>query len=246
MKFNIWTFLFQVINFLVLLFILKRVLYRPVKEIMEKRRRLVEKEMQDAENTRREASELRKHYEEKIASFREAQVREREKMQEEIADERRQLLARAKDEAETLIEKERVLFDAEKKRVEKALKEKTVAIACEASMNVLRHISDEELHRATYRKFLGNLGIIATGMKRVAAEGNPPGIEIATAYELTDEDLSVLRRTLEHLAETEITLKVTTDRTLLAGVKVKISDMVYDATLSGQIGMMRERLREVS
>jgi len=45
-------------------------------------------------------------------------------MQEEIADERRQLLARARDEAGTLIEKERVLFDAEKKRVEKALKRK--------------------------------------------------------------------------------------------------------------------------
>jgi len=55
-----------------------------------------------------------------------------------------------------------------------------------------------------------------------------------------------LKRRLEHLAEREISIRMTTDRTLLAGVKVKISDMVYDATLSGQIGMMRERLREVS
>ena len=246
MKFTIWTFLFQLINFFVLLFILKRVLYRPVQEIMEKRRRTIEKDMQDAENTRREALELKKHYEEKIATFREAQVREREKMQEEISDERRQLLARARDEAVTLIEKERVLFDAEKKRVEKALKEKTVAMACEASMNLLRHISDEELHMATYRKFLGNLGKMALEMKRMAAEGNQPGVEIVSAYEFTDEDLSMLKRTLEPLAERDITIKVTTDRTLLAGVKVKISDMVYDATLSGQIGMMRERLREVS
>ena len=35
MKFDIWTFLFQIINFVVLLFILKRILYRPVKEIIE-------------------------------------------------------------------------------------------------------------------------------------------------------------------------------------------------------------------
>ena len=246
MKFTIWTFLFQVINFLVLLFILKRVLYRPVKEIMEKRRRLIEKEMQDAESTRSEAFELKRHYEEKIATFREAQVQEREKMQEEIADERRQLLARARDEAGTLIEKERALFDAEKKRVEKTLKENTIAMACEASMNVLRHISDEELHRAAYRKLLRNLGNIVPEMRRIAAEGNQPGVEIVTAYEFTDEDLSVLKRNLEHLAEREITLKVTVDRTLLAGVKIKISDKVYDATLSGQIGMMRERLREIS
>ena len=95
MKFNIWTFLFQLINFLVLLFILKRLLYRPVHDIMEKRRGIIEKNMQDAEKMREEAVGLRKEYEDKIAELGEEHTREREKMQEEMAGERHRMLAKA-------------------------------------------------------------------------------------------------------------------------------------------------------
>ena len=58
MKFDIWTFLFQVINFLVLLFILKRVLYKPIREIIEKRRSLIRQRIDEAEKTKKEALEL--------------------------------------------------------------------------------------------------------------------------------------------------------------------------------------------
>ena len=41
MKFSIATFVIQIVNFVLLSYILYRVLYRPLRNIMEKRRRLV-------------------------------------------------------------------------------------------------------------------------------------------------------------------------------------------------------------
>lgn len=41
MKLNLTTFIFQIINFVLLAYILHRVLYKPIRAIMEKRKRLV-------------------------------------------------------------------------------------------------------------------------------------------------------------------------------------------------------------
>jgi F-type H+-transporting ATPase subunit b len=235
MKFNIWTFLFQLINFLVLLFILKRLLYRPVHDIMEKRRGIIDKNMQDAEKIREEAVGLKKEYEEKIAGLAEERAREHEKMQKEMADERSRLLAKAGEEARVLIEKEKVLFDWEKKRVEESLKEKIVDLACGYSLNLLQQISDEGLHKATYRKFLGELQKMGPEIRAMAEAGNPLRVDIATAYELSDDDLAAFGKAVEDLAGSEANVGVTVDGALMAGVKVRISDMVYDSSLSGQI-----------
>ena len=59
MKFNIWTFLLQTINFIVLLFILKRLLFKPVREILQKRRDLVRESLEKVELTQKEAQALK-------------------------------------------------------------------------------------------------------------------------------------------------------------------------------------------
>ena len=88
MKFNIWTFLFQVINFVVLLFILKKLLYKPVKEIMEKRRGLIEKTIGDAERTKKEALELKEQQQQEVNRLKALQPQMIENVKKEAAEER--------------------------------------------------------------------------------------------------------------------------------------------------------------
>ena len=52
MIFNVWTFLFQVVNFLVLVYILRRLLYRPLREAIDRRREANAKAQADAEAAR--------------------------------------------------------------------------------------------------------------------------------------------------------------------------------------------------
>jgi len=144
-----------------------------------------------------------------------------------------------------LIGKEKVLFDAEKKRVEDALKEKIVDMACDYSLNLLTQISDEGLHRATYRRFLHELKKSGPEIRAVAEAGNPLRVDVATPYELSDDDLAAFRKVVEDLAGREANIGVTVDSALVAGVKVRISDIVYDSSLSGQIEKAKARLRDV-
>ncbi len=49
MVFNVWTFLFQVVNFLVLVAILRWLLYSPLREAIDRRREANAKAQADAE-----------------------------------------------------------------------------------------------------------------------------------------------------------------------------------------------------
>ena len=118
MKFNIWTLLFQIINFIVLLYILRRILYKPIREIIEKRRGLIAKTVEDAEKTKKEALELKEKHQEELNKLKILQNRMLEQTREEALKDRNKLLSEAEKDAAKINEKEKALFDAEKKRIE--------------------------------------------------------------------------------------------------------------------------------
>jgi F-type H+-transporting ATPase subunit b len=243
MKFDIWTFLFQIINFVVLLFILKRLLYKPIREIMDKRRGIIEKNVEDAEKTKMEAQELKRKYQEEMDKLKDVRILTFEKLQEEVEVERKKLMGRAEEEAGKIIEKERAIFDTEKKRLETELKDKAIDTVCVFASRLLRDISDEELHSAIYRKLLKEVERITSDITKIEKKDEPLTIEIITAYELSEEKLKGLQKTIESLISRKVNINQTIDKNLIAGIKIKVYDMVYDSSLSGQIDSLKLRLK---
>jgi F-type H+-transporting ATPase subunit b len=246
MKFDIWTFLFQIINFVVLLFILKRLLYKPIREIMEKRRGIIQKNVEDAEKTKMEAEDLKRKYEEEIDKLKDVRTQTFEKLQEEVEIERKRLMGRAEEEAGKIIEKERTIFDTEKKRFETELKDKAIDTVSVFASRLLRDVSDEELHRAVYRKLIKEIGRITSDVTKIEKKDKPLLIEIITAYELSEEELEELQKTMESSATKKVNVSQTVDKNLIAGIKIKAYDMVYDSSLSGQIDSLKLRLKETA
>ena len=66
---NVWTFLFEVVNFLVLVYVLRRLLYRPIHEAIDRRREANEKAKADADKASKEAAALQTQLKEKIAAL---------------------------------------------------------------------------------------------------------------------------------------------------------------------------------
>lgn len=60
--FNIWTFIFTIINLLVLYFILKKLLFKPVTEFIEARENKIKASLEEADNQRQEAYKLKEKY----------------------------------------------------------------------------------------------------------------------------------------------------------------------------------------
>ncbi len=242
MKFNIWTFLFQIVNFVVLLFILKRLLYKPVKEILEKRKGLIEKTIEDAEKEKKEALELKERHQEEMNKLKGLQITMIEKMKNEVGEEKKRLLTEAEKEATRTIEEERAVFETEKKRDEAKLKEMVIQTVSVFATNLLKDISDEELHKSIYRRVFNNLEEIASTIQ--AGDGESATIDLISAYPLREEELIELQKVLgSHLLK-KVSVNTSVDKNLIAGVKIKVHDMVYDSSLSGQINSLTFRLKE--
>ena len=246
MKFNIWTLLFQIINFVVLLFILKRILYKPIREIIEKRRGLIAKTVEDAEKTKKEAQELKEKHQEELEKLKELQSQMLEQTREEALKDRNKLLGEAEKDAVKIIEKEKALFDAEKRRVEAELKNKTIEIASVFASNLLGDISDEELHKAILRKFMKENGKIISDISKIKETVETLNIDIVTAYPLPMDDIKLFQETIEsHLAK-KVNINTTVDKALIAGLRIKAYDMIYDSSLAGQVNALASGLKETT
>jgi F-type H+-transporting ATPase subunit b len=246
MKFDIWTFLFQIINFAVLLFILKRLLYKPIREIMEKRRGLVEKTIEDAEKAKKEALEIKEKHLKEMNDIGELKIQMLEKMKEETEIERKNLMTEAEKEAGKIIEKEKAIFYTEKRRLETELKDEAVETVSVFAANLLKDLSDEELHKGIYRKLLNELGRIASEIMKIKGKGETLTIDLFTAYPLNEEELKKIQNTFESHIPQKITVNTTVDSSLIAGIRIKAYDMIYDSSLSGQIDILKLRLKETA
>jgi F-type H+-transporting ATPase subunit b len=246
MRFDIWTFTFQVINFIVLLFILKRLLYKPIREILRKRRELVEKTIEDAEMTKKEALELKAEHLREMDRFDELRARMVEEMNAEVLEEKKRLLGYAEKEAAMRIEKGMALLEIEKDRFENELKEKAIDIVSVFSSSVLRNIADEELHRGIWRRFLSELEGIARDITGRGLKNETVILEIITAYPMPAEELGALRREMEKYLAGKVSINSTVDSTLMAGLKMKTCDVVYDSSLSGQVSALTMKLKETA
>jgi len=244
MKFDFWTLLFQIINFGVLLFILKRILYKPVKEIIEKRRSIIEKNISEAEKIKEEAMEIHAANQQEMEKLKELKRELTDKMKEEVEAEKGVILADAEKEAQKLIEKKQVLFDTEKRRLETELKSRALEIVETFCAGLLRDISNEDLHRALFTKFKAEIPRLTEDIKNAYGD-NEIKIELLSAYPLSEADMKEIENEFATRLNKKVSFEAVLDADLIGGLRVRALDKVYDASLKGQIQTFRDRLRGV-
>ncbi|PMP81649.1 MAG: ATP synthase F0 subunit B, partial [Chloroflexus aggregans] len=114
---NLNLFLAQLVNFLLLIFILRALLYRPVMNLLNERTKRIEESVRDAEKVREQLANAKRDYEAELAKARQeaakivAQAQERAKQQEA------EIIAQARREAERLKEEARMQAEQERARL---------------------------------------------------------------------------------------------------------------------------------
>ncbi|SRR6056297_1127970 len=90
----------QIINFLVLVWLLKRFLYTPVIRAMDRRERRIAERLEDAEEKKAEADQRASRYEEKSEALEQRREELLEDARENAETERKKLLAEAREQSE--------------------------------------------------------------------------------------------------------------------------------------------------
>ena len=115
------SFLIQWLNFLLLMYLLNRFLFRPILNRMDERNKTIQGNLDDAAADRAEAEKRMADYEEAIAAARRQGMEQVLEMEREVAAEARRVMDEKRVEAERMTEEARASIEGQSREAEKAL-----------------------------------------------------------------------------------------------------------------------------
>ncbi|WP_181814795.1 hypothetical protein [Sphingomonas aracearum] len=172
MHFDGWTLALQTINVLVLVWLLKRFLFRPVADMIAARQAAAETLLADAEAARAEAAARATALKAQNDAFAAEAVERRAAMQAGVEADRARLLAQAKEAAEALSRQAQAASAAERERIERELEARAGVLAGSMAEKLLRRLPERETTAAMFAALLDRLRAMPEPERRkLAAEG---------------------------------------------------------------------------
>jgi F-type H+-transporting ATPase subunit b len=244
-----WTFVFQVLNVLVVIGGLTFLLFRPLGALMKKREDHIEESLAQAGQARQEAGALRAEYQQKIRSVRE----EAQEILDQAAKDAQEYERVRKEEtdvvyAQMLAEAKREIEDS-RQAVLASMHEEVATMAVMAASQVLgRAISDEE-HREILRDFIEKVMELPQVVKELAHAAEDGRdilrVELITAVPLPDDLCQSLRQRLSQVGKKkEVRLVLRQDPDLVGGARLRIDGVLVDDSIGGRLRRLERFVME--
>jgi len=142
------TLLIQAVNFLILIALLSKFLFTPLRKFLADRAEGIEKALAEAKVAREAAAKSQEEYRAQILATQREAAAMREQAQREVEAERQRLLKASRDEAQRLVDEARAAIEAETKRARATLREEVVSISLAAAERLLgRSMTGEDQKR---------------------------------------------------------------------------------------------------
>lgn len=145
-----WRIIWQVINFLVLVWLLKRYLYKPITEMLDKRHEKIKNEISSAENSNKEAERHRQRYEAELGKARERAQEIIEDAERRGKEKAQEIISEAKDEALRIQKRNIEEIARAKEEAMAQLKQELAAM----SLMIASKYMQEELYKGQQEKLI--------------------------------------------------------------------------------------------
>jgi F-type H+-transporting ATPase subunit b len=248
------TILFQALNFLLLLVILQRFLYRPLSKKMKEREEAIESEISEAKQRAEEAEREREELEERLAAAQEEAEKIRSEAREEAAKKREEILEQAREDAADTRREANERIQREEQAARERIQERARQTAVELTEDLLRETGGEALHDQLVDRFLSgeddlgdaNLDRLADAIRK--ADG---AVRVRTAYPLEADTLQHLRENLrdrlpwdDESSIPELEFFVEEDPELVAGLTLLSGGVALDLNVKHALEELIERTTE--
>ena len=155
---NLFTMIFAWVNLLILYLFLKKLLFKPVKNMIDSRQKEIDDMYSDAENSRKSALDMKTEYEKKLEcaneeseeilkkAVRKAQLREEE------------ILKEANEKAARTLERASEQVELEKKRAINEVKDEVSGMAISIAAAVIERDVKADEHKELIDDFINQMG----------------------------------------------------------------------------------------
>lgn len=236
-----FTVLAQLVNFVILLLVLKFLLYDRILEAMERRRASFAEREETTERLRREAEEEANRVEERRKEIETHWEDMIEEARREAEDRRRELLEEARTEVEHQERQWRDSLRSNQDRLLTELERSTGEQALEISRRALGDLADADLEEEMVKEFARRLEQTESDEEIVAtlSEGDDP-LTVCTTFELDESSRKLIRETLRDLvSDPEREIEWERDPHLVAGVVVRVGARSVGWTMDQYLEALR-------
>lgn len=219
-----FTVVAQIVNFLVLVYLLKRFLYKPIIRAMDERERRIAAGLQEAEKREEEARQELQQYETKnreIDSQREALV---SRIKEEVGIQQKELMSEARHQVDVIRNNWYQAVEREKEAFLQDLRERTGKQTCAVARRALKDLGNAELEHHVVRVFIERLRSLDEGERKALRESlqqSKPEVTITSAFEIAQEMSEEIEQVLQEHISGPIDLQFETSPDVICGIELK-------------------------
>jgi F-type H+-transporting ATPase subunit b len=240
------TFVLEIINFLVLVWILKRFLYQPVLDVIARRRAGIEKVLADARALHADAEQLQKQYEGRLAEWDQERQQARADLARELDAERTRKMAELQTSLEQAREKARVTEEHRQADAMRKIEETALVQGSRFAARLLEQASGPDTEARLVDLVIAELSRLPS--ERIVVLHNSYGkttkaIEVISAFPLADEQRKRLTQALAKVTSADTPLQFKQDNKLVAGVRITIGAWVLGANIRDELKGFMELVR---
>ena len=253
MELNWTTFVLEIINFLVLVWILKRFLYKPVLCAIERRKAAIDQTLADATTQRTEAQSFEEQYRNRLAEW----EREKETLRAAVLQEnealRNQLMSRLQDSLKDEREKENVLGARRMEQLRKKTVDESATTGLRFTARLFSRCASPELQATLITIALDDLPHLPNeqiqAIQSAWKEQSRP-IKVTTAFSLPELQRTEILKAFDAVMARDgtrgITAEFAEDRGLLAGLRISLGPWLLRANLQDELQFFAEAARHDS
>jgi len=241
MQFDWWTFALQVVNFLILVWLLQHFLYKPVRKILADRRAAVDERIAEAEKAKDTAEAERAALADARAKF-DAEKEERlAALHREISAERAEALKDAKADAEKLIGEARHKIERERAEALRSLNKEIADLAADMAAKIVAGgASDDTSAIKRFKDYAANFSEEDLRTLQLGLDNEGAGIHVMTAAKLTSDEKDAWRNALREHFGKSCAVDFAVDEKILGGAELRFPHAALKLSAAGAIDLLKK------
>lgn len=216
----------QAVNFLILVWLLKRFLYKPILDAIDAREARIAAEIADANKERVDAKRERDEFEQKNQTFDEQREALLSQATDEAAAERQRLLNEARKEADVLATKRRDELNDEQESLSEEITQRTQQEVFALTRKTLQVLADVTLEERMAHVFVTRLQSLNGELQKelaAALQATKQSPVVRSAFELPPEQQLKIQAELNATTSADVQIQFEVVPELVSGIELSVN-----------------------
>lgn len=243
-----FTVIAQIVNFLVLVYLLKRFLYKPIIKAMDGREQRIAGRLEEADKREEEARQELEQYEQRnreLESKREALVNQ---MKEDVESQRKELVSQTRLQVDAVRTNWYEALEREKESFLQDLRERTGKHIYAVARRALKDLANVELEQQIARVFierLRNLDEAEQMALKESVQKSKREVTVISAFEILQETSQEIAKVLQEYLSDPVNLRFETSPDLVCGIELKVLGRKIAWSIPDYLDGLEKTLAEV-